>query len=87
MPKRKAKFVFKDPVKYRHVDGTVWNHNTMPLPVTLESLESKNIVRHLNVTNNKRINNLHYKKLLHFQKIITFKNVLNNFRLFLRYIN
>ena len=34
----------------------------MPLPVTLDPLECKNIIRHPNGTNNKILNNLHYKK-------------------------
>ena len=34
----------------------------MPLPVTLDPLEYKNIIRHLNETNNQIINNLHYNK-------------------------
>ena len=49
-------------IKYRRVDRTVWNHNTLPLPVTLDPIECKNIIRHLNGTNNKILNNLHYKK-------------------------
>ena len=34
----------------------------MPLPVTLDPLKFKNIIRHLNGTNNKILNNLHYNK-------------------------
>ena len=34
----------------------------MSLPVTLDPLECKNIIIHLNGTNNKIINNLHYNK-------------------------
>ena len=49
-------------VKERRVDRTVWNHNTMPLPVTLDLLERKNIIRHPNGTNNKILNNLQCKK-------------------------
>ena len=41
---------------------TVWNHNTLPLPVTLDPLECKNIMRHLNDTNNKILNNLNYNR-------------------------
>ena len=48
--------------KYRRVDGPVWNYNTMPLHVTLDPLESKNIFKHLNGTNNKISNNLQYNK-------------------------
>ena len=53
---------FQGSVKYRRVDRTVWNHNTLPLPVTLDPLECKNIIRHLNGTNDKILNNLHYNK-------------------------
>ena len=60
--KKERKICFKDSVKYRRVDRTVWNHNTLPLPVTLDPLECKNIIRHLNGTNDKRLNNLHYNK-------------------------
>ena len=49
-------------MKYRRVDRTVLNHNTLPLPVTLDPLECKNIIRHLNGTNNAILNNLHYNK-------------------------
>ena len=35
----------------------------MPLPVTLDPLECKDIIRHLNSTNNKILNNLHYLKI------------------------
>ena len=35
----------------------------MPLPVTLDLLECKNFIRHLNGTNNKMIDNLLYNKL------------------------
>ena len=61
MQKRK-KNCLQGSVKYRRVDRILWNHNTMPLPVTLDPLESKNIVRHVNGTNNKLLNNLHYNK-------------------------
>ena len=50
------------PLKYRRVDRTVWNHNTLPLPVTLDPLECKNIIRYLNGTNNRILNILHYNK-------------------------
>ena len=54
MPKKKEKF--------DRVDRTVWNHNTMPLLVTLDTLECKNIIRHRNGTNNNIKNNLQYNK-------------------------
>ena len=49
-------------IKYQRVVRTVWNHKTMPLSITLDTLECKNMFRHLNGTNNKIINNLHYDK-------------------------
>ena len=52
-------------MKYRGVDRTVWNHNTLPLPVTLDPLECKNNKGHFNGTNDKILNNLQYKKRLH----------------------
>ena len=38
---------FQGSVKYRRVERTVWNHNTMPLPVTLDPLECKTLIRQL----------------------------------------
>ena len=60
--KKERKICFQGSVKYRRVDRTVWNHNTLPLPVILDNLECKNFIRHLNGTNNKILNNLHYNK-------------------------
>ena len=60
--KEKRKICFQGSVKYRRVDRTVWNHNTLPLPVTLDPVECKNIIRHLNGTNDKILNTLHYNK-------------------------
>ena len=60
---KERKICFQGSVKYRRVDRTVWNHNTLPLPVTLDPLECKNIIRHLNGTNDKILNNLHYNKI------------------------
>ena len=34
----------------------------MPLPITLDPLECKNLIRHLNGTDNKILNNLNYNK-------------------------
>ena len=34
--KKERKICFQGSVKYRRVDRTVWNHNTLPLPVTLD---------------------------------------------------
>ena len=63
--KKERKIYFQGSVKYRRVDRTVWNHNTLPLPDTLDPLECKNIIRHLNGTNDKILNNLHYNKISH----------------------
>ena len=60
--KKERKICFQGSVKYRRVHRTVWNHNTLPLPVTLDPLECKNIIGRLNGTNNKILNNLHYNK-------------------------
>ena len=60
--KKERKICFQGSVKYRRVDRTVWNHNTLPLPVTLDPVECKNIIRHLNGTNDKILNNLNYNK-------------------------
>ena len=60
--KKERKICFQGSVKYRRVDRTVWNHNTLPLPVTLDPAECKNIIRHLNGTNDKVLNNLQYNK-------------------------
>ena len=60
--KKERKICFQGSVKYRRVDRTVWNHNTLPLPVTLDPLECKNIIRHLNGTKYQILNNLHYNK-------------------------
>ena len=60
--KKERKTCFQGSVKYRRVDRTVWNHNTISPPVTLDPLECKKIIRHLNGTNNKILNNLHYNK-------------------------
>ena len=60
--KKERKICFQGSVKYRRVDRTVWNHNTLPLPVTLDPLECKNIIRHLHGTNDKILNNFNYNK-------------------------
>ena len=60
--KKERKICFQGSVNYRRVDRTVWNHNTLPLPVTLDPAECKNIIRHLNGTNDKILNNLQYNK-------------------------
>ena len=60
--KKERKICFQGSVKYRRVDRTAWNQNTLPLPVTLDPLECKNIITHLIGTNDKILNNLHYNK-------------------------
>ena len=60
--KKVRKICFQGSVKYRRVDRTAWNHNTIPPPITLDRLDGKNNIRHLNGTNNKILNNLHYNK-------------------------
>ena len=88
LPKKKEKFVFKaqskiDCQSYR----IVWNHNTMPLPVTLDPLECKNIISHLNGTNNKTLNNLHYNKTFTLLEDHYFQERLDHFQtLFTVYI-
>ena len=56
--KKERNVGFQGNVKYRRVDRTDWNHNTMPLPITLDPLECKNLIRHLIGTDNKILNNL-----------------------------
>ena len=60
--KKERKTCFQNTIKYRRVGRTVWNHNAMPLPVTLDLLGCKSVIRHLNGTNNNILNNLHYNK-------------------------
>ena len=36
--KKEREICFQSSVKYRRVERNVWNHNTMPLPVTLDPL-------------------------------------------------
>ena len=54
--KKERKICFQGSVVYRRVDRIAWIHNTMPLPVTLDPLECKNLIRHLKGTNNKILN-------------------------------
>ena len=85
--KKEQKVCFQSNVKYRRVERTVWNHNTMPLPTTLDPLECKNLIRHLNGTDNKILNNLNNNKIFTPLKTTIFNNNWNDFRLFLPYIN
>ena len=39
--KKERTICFQGSIKYRRVDRTVWNHNTLPLPITLDPLECK----------------------------------------------
>ena len=72
--KKERKVCFQGSVKYRRVDRTVWNHNTLPLPVTLDPSECKNIIRHLNGTKDKILNNLYYNKSFTLLEEHYFKN-------------
>ena len=58
--KKERKICFQGSVKYRRGDRPVWNHNTLPLPITLDPIECKILIRHPNGTNNKILNNFHY---------------------------
>ena len=62
LPKRKEKLVFK---AQSNSDVLIELYGTITLchfsDVTLDPLECKNIIRHLNATNKKIQNNLHYK--------------------------
>ena len=81
--KKERKICFQGSVKYRRVDRTVWNHNTLPLPVTLDPVECKNIIRHLNGTNDKILNNTSIQQNLYtlrrslFSR--TFRTISNSF--------
>ena len=80
--KKERKNCFQGSVKYRRVDRTVWNHNTLPLPVTLDPLECKNIIRHLNGTSDKILNNLQYNKIFTFRRSLlsrTIRTISNSF--------
>ena len=57
-PKRKARFVSK---AQSNIDVLTELYGTIA-PVTLDPLECRNVIRHLNGTNNKILNNLHYNK-------------------------
>ena len=35
-PKKEQKICFQGSAEYRRVDPTVWNHNTLPLPINLD---------------------------------------------------
>ena len=77
---KERKVCFQGNVKYRRVDRTVWNHNTMPLPITLDPLECKNLIRHLNGTDNKTLNNLNYNKTFTFLEDHYFQEQLEQFQ-------
>ena len=72
--KKDRKICFQSSVKYRLVDKTVWNHNTMPLPVTLDPLECENLKDTLTVQTINFETTYITTKLLRFWKITTFKN-------------
>ena len=52
--KKERKTCFRSSVKCRRVDRTVWNQNTMPVPVTLHPLKCKKVIRHFNGINSKQ---------------------------------
>ena len=79
--KKERKICFQGSVECRRFDRTVWNHNTMPLPVTLDPLECKNIIRPLNGTNNKILNNLHYNNTFTFLEDHYFQERLEQFQI------
>ena len=61
--KKERKICFQGSLKYRRVDRTVWNHNTLPFRITLDPLECKNLIKHLNGTNNKTLHNFNYNRI------------------------
>ena len=79
--KKERKNCFQGSVSYRRVDRTVWNHNTMPLPVTLDPLNcKKNIITHLYGANKKILNNLHYNKPFTLLEDHYFQELLEQFK-------
>ena len=62
MLKKKEKFAFKVTLNIDVLMEMFGNNNTMPLPITLDPLECKNLIRHLNGTDNKMLNNFNYNK-------------------------
>ena len=78
--KKERKVGFQGSVKYRRVDRTVWNHNTMPLPITLDPLECKNLIRHPNGTDKKKPNNLNYNKTFTLLKENYFQEQFDRFQ-------
>ena len=85
--KKERKICFQGSVKYRRVDRTVWNHITLPLPFTVDPAECKNIIRHLNSTNDKILNNLHYNKTFTLLEDHYFQERLEQNQTLLLYIN
>ena len=83
---KEKKICFQGSVKNRRVDRTVWNHKTLHLPITLDPLECKNFIRHLNGTNNKRLNNFIYNRTFTISEHHYFKRNLNNIKLLSQFI-
>ena len=79
--KKERKICFRGSVKVKNRcdDRTVWKHNTMPLPVTFDPLECKNLIRHVNGINNKILNNLHYNRTFTLLKDHNFQERLEQF--------
>ena len=59
----------------------------MPLPVTLDPLERKNVIRHLNGTDNKILNNFSYNKTFTLLEDHYFQERLEQYQTLLQYIN
>ena len=78
MLKKERKIRFQGSVKNRRLNRTVWNHNTLPLHVTLDPSEAKNNIRHLNGTTNKILKNLHYNKTCMYTGTFTFMPAYKN---------
>ena len=66
--------------QYRRVERTVWNHSDMPLPVTLDPLECKNLIRHLNGSDNEILNNFNYNRTFTLLEIHYFQEQLERFQ-------
>ena len=79
--KKGRKICFQGSYKYRRVDRTIWNHNTLPLPITLDPLECKNLIRHHNGTNNKTLNNFSYNRTVTFLEDHYFQEKLEQYQI------
>ena len=80
MKKKEMKICFQGLLKDRRFDRTVRNHNTMPLAVTLDPLECKNLIKHPNGTNNQILNNFNYNKTFSLLEDHYFQEELERFQ-------